>query len=74
MKAGDPAAHVTADRRIGKSLRPDRGFRRTSGRWASPGKRGAVPVVLAAALALTGCASQDPAVPAPAGQIGRAHV
>lgn len=68
MKAGDPAAHVTADRRIGKSLRPDRGFRRTSGRWASPGKRGAVPVVLAAALALTGCASQDPAVPASAEQ------
>lgn len=68
MKAGDLAAHVTADRRIGKSLRPDRGFRRTSGRWASPGKRGAVPVVLAAALALTGCASQDPAVPAPAEQ------
>ncbi|MFD5867423.1 hypothetical protein ACFWGD_02255 [Corynebacterium sp. NPDC060344] len=70
MKAVNGAAHMTADRRIGKSLRRRGGARRMGGTWASSSTtRTALAAALAGALALTGCASQDPAVPVPAEQL-----
>ncbi len=69
---GAPRAAFAANAvvgRIGKSLRRMRDARRTGGRRASSSRR--IPVTagaLAGTLALTACASQDPALPTPSTQ------
>lgn len=70
MKAVSGAGNMTEDRRIGMSLRRDRPSRRTGGeRSSSSGRRPVLAAALTGALVLTGCASQEPAVPVPAEQM-----
>lgn len=81
VKAVSGAAKMTEVRRIGMSLRRDRRYRRTGRARGAVLMRGAestgksagrapvmVSATLATALALAGCASQEPAVPVPAEQ------